>query len=86
MHEKAVSRIASETSRPSGGFFVAEGNGPPVHEIAWVLGHVSADGIVSLVHALTLHRLLCGSLALEVRVGKKLTVKVSKANVSDRTR
>ena len=57
-----------------------------MHEIAWVLGHVSADGIVSVVHAFTLHRLLCGSLALEVRVGKKLTVKMSKADVSDSTR
>ncbi|HET7709849.1 MAG TPA: hypothetical protein VFK50_10015 [Sphingomicrobium sp.] len=57
-----------------------------MHLIAWVLGHVSADDIVAIIHALTLHRLLCGGLALELRVGKKLAVKMSKADVSDRTR
>lgn len=69
-----------------GGFFVPERNELPVHQIAWVLGHVSADDIVALIHALTLHRLLCGDFALELRVGKKLAVKMSKADVSDRTR
>ena len=59
--------------------------GAPVQAIAWVLDHVSAIDIVLIIHAWTLHRLVRGNLTLDLRVGKKLVVKVSKADVSDRT-
>jgi hypothetical protein len=60
-------------------------NGAPVHVIAWVLEHVSVDGIVTAIHAITLHSFLCGNLTLKVRVGKRVLVEMSKAEPLDRT-
>ena len=53
--------------------------------IAWVLEHVSVGGIVAIIHAWTLHSFLCGKLAFELRVGKRLVMKMSRAGVLDRT-
>lgn len=52
---------------------------------AWVLEHVSVIGIVAIIHAWTLHSFLCGNLTLEMRMGKRLVVKMSKTEVLDRT-
>ena len=54
--------------------------------IAWVLEHVSVVGIVAIIPAWMLHSFLCGKLTLEVRVGKRLIVKMSKTDVLNRTR
>lgn len=53
--------------------------------IAWVLELVSVDGIVRIIHAWTLHSLLCGDLTLKVRVGKRTILEMSKTDRLDRT-
>lgn len=54
-----------------------------MQEIVGVLGHVSATDIVLIIHAWTLHR---GDFTLELRVGKLVVLKMSKAERPDRTR
>ena len=53
--------------------------------IAWVLELVSVEGIVAIIHALTLHSFLGSSLTLKMRVGKRVIVEMSKTDKLDRT-
>jgi hypothetical protein len=86
MPEMSVVGLRPLNSYPHrGGFFVARKDRRPLQEIARVLGHISAHDIALIIHALTLHR-LCGAFALEVRAGKWVVVKVSKAEQPKRTR
>jgi len=55
----------------------------PLQEIAWVLGQLSAEGIVEIIHALTLHHFVGGALLL---VGKWLDGRMPKAKRPKRTR
>lgn len=58
----------------------------PVEIICWVLEHVSALDIVLIYHAHTLHGFLCSWRSLELRLGKWLVLKMSKADRLARTR
>jgi len=55
----------------------------PLQEIAWVLGQLSAEGIVKIIHALTLHHFVgCGLLLM----GKWLDGRTPKVKRPKRTR